>query len=158
MWLMVRGKSIIRPCIACPLGRIGAWGRSRYGSGPGAPGAAGSGPINRFRRTACHTPMVPIPSGSGQTKGFLERFSLPDEPPRGALPMLLVPIGLLLVASNLASLFYATLVEQHPLWLLGLSSVNRYLALVTPHTAVWSYLLVGGTRLLIADPFFYLLG
>jgi membrane protein DedA with SNARE-associated domain len=44
------------------------------------------------------------------------------------------------------------------LWLLGLSSINRYLAAVTPNTALWSYLVVGGLRLLAPDAFFYLLG
>jgi membrane protein DedA with SNARE-associated domain len=82
----------------------------------------------------------------------------PPEPPRSALPMLLVPIGILIVASNVASITYATLVKSHPLWLLGLSSINRYLAAVTPHTDVWSYTAVGAVRLLVPDPFFYLLG
>jgi membrane protein DedA with SNARE-associated domain len=74
------------------------------------------------------------------------------------LPALLIPIGILVIASNVANVTYATLVETHPLWLLGLSSINRYLALVTPHTAAWSYFLVGAARLLAPDPFFYLLG
>jgi membrane protein DedA with SNARE-associated domain len=112
-------------------------------------------PSDRFRLTACHNPLVSTPPRGGRARGFP---TLPAEPPRRALPLLLVPIGLLVVASNLASVFYATLVERHPLWLLGLSSINRYLALVTPHTDVWSYFLVGGLRLLVADPFFYLLG
>lgn len=83
---------------------------------------------------------------------------IPLEPPRGALPFLLVPIGIMVVASNVASVFYATLITSHPLWLLGLSSINRYLAAVTPYTALWSYVLVGGLRLLAPDAFFYLLG
>jgi membrane protein DedA with SNARE-associated domain len=83
---------------------------------------------------------------------------IPLEPPRGALPFLLVPIGIMVVASNVASIAYATLITSHPLWLLGLSSINRYLAAVTPYTALWAYLLVGGLRLLAPDAFFYLLG
>lgn len=79
-------------------------------------------------------------------------------PPRHALAALLIPIGILVVASNVANVTYATLVETHPLWLIGLSSINRYLALVTPHTAPWSYYLVGGSRLFAPDPLFYLLG
>ena len=83
---------------------------------------------------------------------------IPLDPPRGALPFLLVPIGIMIVASNVANITYATLITSHPLWLLGLSSINRYLAAVTPYTALWTYLLVGGLRLLAPDAFFYLLG
>ena len=83
---------------------------------------------------------------------------IPLEPPRGALPFLLVPIGIMIIASNVANIAYATLITSHPLWLLGLSSINRYLAAVTPYTALWAYLLVGGLRLLAPDAFFYLLG
>jgi membrane protein DedA with SNARE-associated domain len=64
----------------------------------------------------------------------------------------------MVIASNLANVVYATLITSHPLWLLSLSSTNRYLAAVTPYTALWSYALVGGLRLLAPDAFFYLLG
>lgn len=97
-------------------------------------------------------PIVPPPDPAEHAS------ALPSAAPRRSLPLLLVPIGVMIIASNVANVTYATLVEAHPLWLLGLSSINRYLALVTPHTALWSYLLVGFLRLLAPDPFFYLLG
>ena len=104
---------------------------------------------------ACHTLLMPMPSPQDPAE---RHPTIPLTAPRRALPLLLVPIGALIVASNVANVTYANLVEAHPLWLLGLSSINRYLALVTPHTAVWSYALVGGLRLLTPDPLFYLLG
>jgi membrane protein DedA with SNARE-associated domain len=99
-----------------------------------------------------------VSSDRPDDRGGGRRPLIPPEPPRGALPFLLVPIGIMIVASNVANVAYATLIASHPLWLLGLSSVNRYLAAVTPYTVLWSYLLVGGLRLLAPDGFFYLLG
>jgi membrane protein DedA with SNARE-associated domain len=119
-------------------------------------------PADRSGRPACHNHLVTKASGGAPGEGPAEpggkRPLIPLEPPRGALPLLLVPIGLMIVASNVASVVYATLIKSHPLWLLGLSSINRYLAAVTPYTAVWSYVVVGAVRLLLPDPFFYLLG
>src|SRR4051812_23027459 len=129
-------------------------------------------PADRSDGPACHNHLVTTASGGGPPEGPAEPGSpprqppqggsrrplIPLDPPRGALPLLLVPIGLMIVASNTASVVYATLIKSHPLWLLGLSSINRYLAAVTPYTAAWSYALVAGLRLLLPDPFFYLLG
>ncbi len=61
-------------------------------------------------------------------------------------------------AGYVASATWPTLVNDHPLWLLGLSSLNRYLVATTPVTDFWPFLVVGTARLMLPDPFFYLLG
>ncbi len=65
---------------------------------------------------------------------------------------------ILVVMSNAATFLWASLVDTHPLWLLTLSSHNRYLALTTNALDTWSYYLVATLRLLAPDPLFYLLG
>ncbi len=79
-------------------------------------------------------------------------------PPRWALPVLLTGVGILLVASNVGNLFYATLVERHPALLLCLNSTNRVLVGVTNQLDPVTYYGIGFVRLLLADPLFYLLG
>ena len=64
----------------------------------------------------------------------------------------------MVAATQIAAITWSTLIDTHPLWLLGLSSLNRYLAVTTNQLSAWSYYLVAGVRLLIPDPFFYLLG
>jgi len=74
------------------------------------------------------------------------------------LPALLTGVGILLVASNVGNLFYATLVVRHPAVLLALTSTNRVLVGVTNQLDAVSYYGIGFVRLLVADPLFYLLG
>lgn len=74
------------------------------------------------------------------------------------LSLVVVPLIALVVASNTAFFLWASLVDTHPLWLLTLSSHNRYLALTTNALDAWSYYLVATLRLLAPDPLFYLLG
>ncbi len=64
----------------------------------------------------------------------------------------------MVVAQNVASVIWASLVDTHPLWLLTLSSLNRYLVLTTNQLDAWSYYTVATLRLLAPDPLFYLLG
>lgn len=71
---------------------------------------------------------------------------------------LLTGVGVLLVASNVGNLFYATLVKRHPALLLSLNSTNRVLIGVTPELDALTYYGIGFIRLLLADPLFYLLG
>ena len=80
------------------------------------------------------------------------------KPPRWALPALLTGVGILLVASNVGNIFYATLVERHPALLLSLNSTNRVLVGVTNQLDAPTYYGIGFVRLLLADPLFYLLG
>ena len=79
-------------------------------------------------------------------------------PPRWVLPVLLTAVGVLVIASNVGNLFYATLVERHPALLLSLNSTNRVLVGVTNQLDPLTYYGIGFVRLLVADPLFYLLG
>lgn len=79
-------------------------------------------------------------------------------PPRWVLPALLGAVGVLVVASNLGNLFYASLVERRPALLLSLNSTNRVLVGVTNQLEAPTYYGIGFVRLLVADPLFYLLG
>lgn len=69
-----------------------------------------------------------------------------------------VPIVVLIVMSNLGNALAPELVDRHPLLLLALNSQNRNLILTTNQLDAWSYYLVGSARLLVADPFFFLIG
>jgi len=80
------------------------------------------------------------------------------QPPRWATPALLTGVGILVAASFVGNLFYATLVVRHPALLLGLNSTNRVLVGVTNRLDAVSYYGIGFVRLILADPLFYLLG
>jgi membrane protein DedA with SNARE-associated domain len=64
----------------------------------------------------------------------------------------------MIAAGYVADALWPTLVEEHPLWLLGLSARNRYAVLVVNRVDLWAYYLVGTVRLLLPDPFFFALG
>ena len=87
-----------------------------------------------------------------------EETSTRPQPPRWVLVALLTGVGILLVASNVGNIFYATLVERHPALLLTLNSTNRVLVGVTNQLDPLTYYGIGFVRLLVADPLFYLLG
>lgn len=74
------------------------------------------------------------------------------------LALVVGPLVAMVVAQNVASIVWASIVDTHPLWLLGLSSLNRYLLLTTNQLDAWSFYLVATARLLAPDPLFYLLG
>ncbi|HEY6533942.1 MAG TPA: hypothetical protein VIY72_16655 [Acidimicrobiales bacterium] len=80
------------------------------------------------------------------------------EPRKGHLALLIVPIAVMVAMGYLADALWPTLVEEHPLWLLGLSARNRYAVLVVNRVDLWAYYLVGTVRLLLPDPFFFALG
>lgn len=79
-------------------------------------------------------------------------------PPRRAVTIVGVCIGILVVANNVGSIFTTTLAEDHPAWLLALNSSNRSLGLTTNQLDAFSYYSLGMLRLLVADPLFFLLG
>ena len=81
-----------------------------------------------------------------------------DRPGRGRLALLAVPIVALVVMNNLGTALTTEWAERHPLALIALNSQNRTLILTTNQLDAWSYYLVGGLRLLVADPFFFLIG
>ncbi len=74
------------------------------------------------------------------------------------LKLLVAPVVFLVICSNVANVMWPTLQEHHPLLLIALSSINRYLILVSDQLDALSYYGVGTVRLLISDPLFFLLG
>lgn len=64
----------------------------------------------------------------------------------------------LIICSNVANVMWPTLSDEHPLLLIALSSINRYLLLVSDQLDPVSYYVVGTARLLVSDPLFFLLG
>lgn len=80
------------------------------------------------------------------------------KPPRRAVWLVGIAIGVLVVANNVGNIFTTTLAEDHPAVLLALNSSNRSLALTTNQLDWWSYYGLGMMRLLVADPLFFLLG
>jgi membrane protein DedA with SNARE-associated domain len=75
-----------------------------------------------------------------------------------ALKLLVAPVIFLVICSNVANVLWPTLHEEHPLLLIALSSINRYLILVSGDLDAVSYYVVGTARLLVSDPLFFLLG
>lgn len=74
------------------------------------------------------------------------------------LKLLVAPVIFLVICSNVANVMWPTLQEDHPLLLIALSSINRYLILVSDQLDPLSYYGVGTLRLLVSDPLFFLLG
>lgn len=79
-------------------------------------------------------------------------------PPRWVLPTALVPMISVLVAGWVAGSVWPEWHRTHPLALIALSPINRFLLLTTNRLDLVSYLSVGLGRHLFPDPFFYLLG
>lgn len=79
-------------------------------------------------------------------------------PGKHTLKLLIIPVVALMVCTQVANAMWATLYEDHPLLLIALSSINRYLILVSDQLDAWSYYLVGTARLIVSDPLFFLLG
>lgn len=80
-------------------------------------------------------------------------------PPRWVLPTSLVPIVGVLVCGWIAGGSWAALLEDgHPLVLIALSPINRFLLLATNDLDALPYFGVGLGRHLLPDPFFYLIG
>lgn len=75
-----------------------------------------------------------------------------------ALKLLVAPVVFLVICSNVANVLWPTLQEDNPLLLIALSSINRYLILVSDDLDALSYYGVGTLRLLVSDPLFFLLG
>lgn len=79
-------------------------------------------------------------------------------PNRLALTLVVAPLIAMVAAGYVAGAFWPEWVNSRPLLLIMLSSQNRYLILTVNQLEAWSYYLVGTTRLLLPDPFFYVLG
>lgn len=79
-------------------------------------------------------------------------------PSQHTLKLLIAPVIFLVICSNVANVMWPTLQEDHPLLLIALSSINRYLILVSDQLGALEYYAVGTLRLLVSDPLFFLLG
>lgn len=79
-------------------------------------------------------------------------------PGRRTLTLLIAPIIVLIVASNVGDALATTLATTHPLTLVALNSRSRNLVLVTNQLDALSYYGVATLRLLLSDPLFFLLG
>ncbi len=74
------------------------------------------------------------------------------------IPVAAVPITAVVIAGYIAGATWPSLLDDHPLLLLGLSPSNRNLLLTTNVVDTGSYFGVGMVRHLLPDPFFALLG
>ena len=85
---------------------------------------------------------------------------MPDRPTpsRRTLALLVTPIVVLVIASNIGDLLTTTWAQDHPLALVALNARNRILVLTTNQLDTVPYYFVGTVRLLLSDPLFYLLG
>ncbi len=79
-------------------------------------------------------------------------------PARRTLTLLVAPIIVLIIASNVGDALATTLATTHPLTLIVLNARNRNLVLVTNSLSALSYYGVATVRLLLSDPLFFVLG
>lgn len=82
----------------------------------------------------------------------------PPRPGRRRLILLMAPIVVLVIASNVGDALTTTLAPSQPLLLVALNSRSRILVLVSHNLDAFSYYTVATLRLLISDPLFFLLG
>ena len=87
-----------------------------------------------------------------------ERSADRTPPGRHTLKLLVAPIIVLIVVSNIGDALAPKLVEDNPLLLIAMNARNRNLILVTNQLDALSYYLVGTLRLLLSDPLFFLIG
>ncbi len=74
------------------------------------------------------------------------------------LKLLVAPIIVLVIASNVGDALATTLATTKPLALVALNARSRNLVLVTNELDAFSYYTVATLRLLVSDPLFFLLG
>jgi len=98
--------------------------------------------------TAGEPPPVPL-------HGVPDR---PGPPSSTIRNLVIAPLVLLVIAANLGNLFFSVLATDHPLVFIALNPSNRNLTLVSTEISAWSYYVVGFLRLVLPDPFFYVLG
>ena len=79
-------------------------------------------------------------------------------PGKHTLKLLVAPIILLVIASNVGDALATTLATTNPLALVALNARSRNLVLVTNELDAFSYYTVATLRLLLSDPLFFLLG
>lgn len=89
------------------------------------------------------------PSGASPPRGHIDRRQL---------ALLVVPVLLLVVASNVGNALGPRLQDSHPLLLVALSPLIRWQLLVVNKLDWWTFFPVAAFRMFIPDPFFYVLG
>ena len=77
---------------------------------------------------------------------------------RRRLALIVVPVGVVAVASSVGDAISPTLLVDEPLLLVALVPRNRYLVLAAPLLDFWPFFIVGMVRLALTDPLFYLFG
>jgi membrane protein DedA with SNARE-associated domain len=82
----------------------------------------------------------------------------PRRPSRRALTLVAVPLVIMVIMVQVGGMMAPTLVDTHPALLLALNPGNRHLILTTNQLDAWTYYGIGGLRLLVPDPLFFLLG
>lgn len=87
----------------------------------------------------------------------------PDRPlasarPRWFLPLIGAAILVLFLANNVGNVVWASWLESRPLGLLALNSSNKYLLGTSVSTDLVPFMVIGVVRLMLPDPFFWLLG
>jgi membrane protein DedA with SNARE-associated domain len=74
------------------------------------------------------------------------------------LALLLTPVAVMVVMTQVANALWADLVNTAPELLIALSSRNAFLVAVVGRISYWSYYLIGTVRLIAPDPFLFALG
>jgi membrane protein DedA with SNARE-associated domain len=84
----------------------------------------------------------------------------PDHPthPKWLLPTLTAGIVVLVIASNVGNMIWASWVEDRPLGLLALNSSNKYLLVTSVSLDLVPMLVIATVRLLAPDPIFFAMG
>jgi membrane protein DedA with SNARE-associated domain len=77
---------------------------------------------------------------------------------RARLALLLGPVAVMVVMTQIADALWPDLVNSAPELLIALSARNRYLVLVAGRIDDWAYYLIGTVRLIAPDPFLFALG
>ncbi|MFN0092581.1 MAG: hypothetical protein ACKVWR_20300 [Acidimicrobiales bacterium] len=79
-------------------------------------------------------------------------------PSRATVWALAAPLIAIAAVANVAEVIWPDLVNRHPLLLVAMNARIRYLALTTNQLDWTPYYLVGFLRLVLPDPFYYLVG
>ncbi len=90
-----------------------------------------------------------------------EEVELTDEERRARrrrLTFLLTPVAALTVVGFISNAASPALIKHHPLLVISLNPINRYLVLASNRVEVWEFFAVGLFRLLLSDPLYFLLG
>jgi membrane protein DedA with SNARE-associated domain len=111
----------------------------------------------RAEAGACYGPGLPDELGVVMA---VQEVSLPDtmQSRRIPLPLLVGPFAIAVAATTVADWIWPSLITDHPLALVALSSKNRFLLLTAPQLSFAAFFIVGFLRLIVTDPLTYLLG